>query len=281
MSRLHVLASAALLSSLASLTAAGGGDTYSSTIVGGRETADGSPPTTNLAIGVVANANTPKNQPVVNGGPMRMVRSTNGTLTQIEVEVTQTFDGDETDIAITWRHRLGGSIWSQISTLVSTLPNGQASDVIGFDIGDRLSIVAPQDGIACGAEWEFVSGFLEGTFVNGESGSFDFEYGDAGFESPDPTSLFKTTFFPRFLIQNGVPFDFSPPSSMTFNFTLRLLEPACMGDLNEDGQVDAGDLGLMIAVWNTDGSPVGADLNGDGDVSSADIGLLISRWGPC
>lgn len=74
MSRVHVLATAALLSSLTSLTAAVGGDTYSSTIVGGLEPADGSPPTTNLAIGVVANANTPKSQPVVNGGPMRMVR---------------------------------------------------------------------------------------------------------------------------------------------------------------------------------------------------------------
>lgn len=280
MRMLFALASTLLLPGIA-IAAPDSEDTYSSCIVGGREPADGSPPTTNLAIGVVANGNTPKNQPVVNGGPTRMVRSTNGSLTQLEVEVTQEFDGDETNIAITWRHRLGQSIWSQIGGLVSTLPNGQQSDVIGFDIGDRLSIEAPFDGIACGAEWEFVSGFAEGTFTNGDSGSFEFTYGDGGFESPDPESLFKTSFFPRFLIQNGVPFTFSPPSSMTFNFRLRLLEPDCMGDLNDDGRVDSADIGLLIAVWGTDGEPVGADITGDGDVNSADLGLMIALWGDC
>lgn len=264
---------------LATSATAVGDDTYSSVIVGARENPDGSPPTTNLAIGVVANANTPKNQPIVNGGPTRMVRATNGTPTQIEVEVTQTFDDDETYIAITWRNRLGGSIWGQIASLVSSLPNGQQSDVIGFDIGDRLSIEAPFDGIDCGAEWEFVSGFCEGTFTNGSSGEFDFTYGDGGIESPDLESLFKTTFFPRFLVQGNFPF--SPPSSITFNFRLRLVEPDCLGDLNGDGQLNSADLGLLIALWGTDGSPQGADLNGDGNVDSADLGLLVAFWGDC
>lgn len=56
----------------------------------------------------------------------------------------------------------------------------------------------------------------------------------------------------------------------------------CSGDLNLDGIVDAGDLGLLIGAWDTDGSIVdGSDLNDDGIVNAADLGLLIGAWGVC
>jgi hypothetical protein len=56
----------------------------------------------------------------------------------------------------------------------------------------------------------------------------------------------------------------------------------CPGDLDQNGEVDASDLGLLIAAWNTDGSIFeGSDINGDGIVSAADLGLLIGAWGPC
>jgi hypothetical protein len=56
----------------------------------------------------------------------------------------------------------------------------------------------------------------------------------------------------------------------------------CTGDLDGNGEVDASDLGLLIAAWNTDGSIVeGSDINGDGIVNAADLGLLIGAWGPC
>ncbi len=50
-------------------------------------------------------------------------------------------------------------------------------------------------------------------------------------------------------------------------------------DLNGDGVVDSGDLGLLIAAWNAPG-PNPADLDGDGSVGPADLGILISAWGP-
>ena len=74
-----------------------------------------------------------------------------------------------------------------------------------------------------------------------------------------------------------LPFDFSPPSAITFNFKLRIVEEDCLGDLNHDGQVSSADLGLLIALWGTDG----ADLNQDGQTNSADLGLLVAFWGPC
>ena len=60
------------------------------------------------------------------------------------------------------------------------------------------------------------------------------------------------------------------------------IDPACSGDLDDDGQVDAGDLGLLIGAWDTDGSTVpGSDIDGDGQVDAGDLGLLVGAWGPC
>lgn len=53
----------------------------------------------------------------------------------------------------------------------------------------------------------------------------------------------------------------------------------CPADLNGDGIVDGGDLGLLIGDWGAAGGP--ADLNGDGIVDGADLGLMIGAWGPC
>ncbi|MCH2161201.1 MAG: PA14 domain-containing protein [Phycisphaerales bacterium] len=53
----------------------------------------------------------------------------------------------------------------------------------------------------------------------------------------------------------------------------------CPGDLNGDGQVQADDLGLLLAAWGPGSGP--ADLDGNGDVNGADLGLLFAAWGLC
>ncbi|MBL9141922.1 MAG: hypothetical protein JNK53_08660 [Phycisphaerae bacterium] len=54
----------------------------------------------------------------------------------------------------------------------------------------------------------------------------------------------------------------------------------CAADLNSDGIVNGGDLGILLAAW---GPCKGcqADLNGDGTVGGADLGTLLGAWGPC
>ena len=54
---------------------------------------------------------------------------------------------------------------------------------------------------------------------------------------------------------------------------------SCPGDLDGDGEISGGDLGLLLAVWDTDDAD--ADLDGDGTVSGGDLGLLLSGWGFC
>ncbi len=57
----------------------------------------------------------------------------------------------------------------------------------------------------------------------------------------------------------------------------------CPGDVTDDGKVDAADLGILLALWNTDGGTYGdtLDINGDGTINASDIGLMLSVWGDC
>ena len=56
---------------------------------------------------------------------------------------------------------------------------------------------------------------------------------------------------------------------------------SCIGDLNGDGVVGSPDLGVLLSLWGTDGTPIGADINGDGVVNASDLGPLLVAWGPC
>jgi hypothetical protein len=55
----------------------------------------------------------------------------------------------------------------------------------------------------------------------------------------------------------------------------------CLGNLTKDNQVNAADLGILLAVWGDSAQFPAADINGDGHVNAADLGLLLSNWGPC
>ncbi|MFO0874046.1 MAG: LamG-like jellyroll fold domain-containing protein [Phycisphaerales bacterium] len=50
-------------------------------------------------------------------------------------------------------------------------------------------------------------------------------------------------------------------------------------DLNGDGIVDGGDLGILLGAWGPVPSGSVADLNADGVVDGADLGALLSQWG--
>ena len=54
-------------------------------------------------------------------------------------------------------------------------------------------------------------------------------------------------------------------------------EADCSSDLNADVRVDGGDIGLLVAGWNTPNY----DLNGDGNTNGADLGFLLLAWGEC
>ena len=47
------------------------------------------------------------------------------------------------------------------------------------------------------------------------------------------------------------------------------------GDLNDDGDIDGYDLGMMFSQWGMDGV---ADFNSDGIVDAEDLGILLTNW---
>ncbi len=50
-----------------------------------------------------------------------------------------------------------------------------------------------------------------------------------------------------------------------------------LGDLNDDGVVDAADLAIMLGSWGASGA---ADLDGNGMVDAADLAILLGAWSP-
>ena len=54
-------------------------------------------------------------------------------------------------------------------------------------------------------------------------------------------------------------------------------EPESPADLNGDGYIDGGDLGLLLAGWGRSGS---SDINGDGTTDGGDLGILLAEWSP-
>jgi hypothetical protein len=54
--------------------------------------------------------------------------------------------------------------------------------------------------------------------------------------------------------------------------------PECTGDANNNGVVDAADLGLMLGSW---GQASAFDYNGDGTTDGADMAVVLAAWGPC
>lgn len=54
---------------------------------------------------------------------------------------------------------------------------------------------------------------------------------------------------------------------------------ACTGDLDGNGVVDGGDLGVLLGAFG--GSGTCADFDGNGEVNGADLGILLGAWGDC
>ncbi len=55
----------------------------------------------------------------------------------------------------------------------------------------------------------------------------------------------------------------------------------CLADLNGDGVVSGGDLGLLLNAWGPTAPSGAGDVNHDGLVDGADLALMLNSWGFC
>lgn len=61
-----------------------------------------------------------------------------------------------------------------------------------------------------------------------------------------------------------------------------ILLPCSAADFDGNGQIDGGDIGVLIAAWGQcPESSCPWDLNLDGTVNGTDLGLFLNYWGPC
>jgi hypothetical protein len=85
--------------------------------------------------------------------------------------------------------------------------------------------------------------------------------------------------------QGDVPPFLAPVHSVAVGWfhVVAMVDPStCTGDLDRNGTIGGGDLGLMLGSWGTvPNYPFPADLSGNGIVDGADVGLLLGNWGPC
>ena len=56
-----------------------------------------------------------------------------------------------------------------------------------------------------------------------------------------------------------------------------IVPPACDGDLDHSGTVDASDLAVLLGGWGTGAG----DVDGNGTTDAADLGILLGAWGTC
>jgi len=56
------------------------------------------------------------------------------------------------------------------------------------------------------------------------------------------------------------------------------IRAGCPADLDDNQDVGAGDLAILLAGWGADGA---SDLDGDGETGSGDLAVLLAAWGPC
>jgi hypothetical protein len=91
--------------------------------------------------------------------------------------------------------------------------------------------------------------------------------GDGNIEEPTPFDLDGN---PRFANGNGLGGD---------EVDMGAYELQCAADLNDDGCVDHGDLGILLADWGCTGGDCPGDADCDGDTDHSDLGILTGNWG--
>jgi len=76
----------------------------------------------------------------------------------------------------------------------------------------------------------------------------------------------EVVFFTEAPIANG--------ASYTIDWVYSI-EIELWGDINDDGDIDGNDLGMLFSLWGMDGE---ADFNSDGIIDSQDLGILLTNW---
>jgi hypothetical protein len=166
--------------------------------------------------------------------------------------------------------RFDGEAWS----VVGEPFNGSISDLASFDDGSGTMLYASgsfTNGAGDGLELPRIARFEDGAWTGvggGTSGNVDVMLPVELAEGP---ALLVGGFFST--VGNGV-------GSSSVGLWQGCAAPVeCVGDLDESGGVDSGDLNLVLGGFGCVGQGCAGDVDGDGDTDSADLNAVLAAFG--
>ena len=185
-------------------------------------------------------------------------------------------DGLQTDSGKVDFYQLLGGDW--------TLQSSFDGDAFGSEAQFGVSVAMENDVAVVGSRYGTIDG---GGSSTGAVSTFRLQNGDwlRGIDVVSPDVGFEAEFGWQVSLSGdralvGAPYDSNPIPQSGGAFLLEGLDSGCggiPGDLNGDGHVNGGDLGLMLSSFGPcDGCL--ADLNGDNIVNGGDLGLLLVAW---
>ncbi|MCE9619356.1 MAG: hypothetical protein K8R92_05565 [Planctomycetes bacterium] len=172
------------------------------------------------------------------------------------------------------------SVYSNINTdygrrYFLDLPEGAG---VNLEAGDYYFAIAGEDsGSATGSMGQFY--YAENAIPQQSPTSFRPAYwGNNAIElSGSSWGRFAAVASPTYVVQTGDNPDkfYKPAVKWKGQFA-----PACFGDLDGSGEVDGGDIGLVLLDFGPCPS-CPTDLDGSGEVDGGDIGLVLLSFGAC
>ena len=173
--------------------------------------------------------------------------------------------------------------------------NASGDALASFQFGESVLVVAADD--ADGMDVTFddlvISGLIDGQhtvalFSNGGLGNaITLERTNSFIQPARVSHLLVGPLYDIIGIRNGIA-GFMTDSSLDprevflgiYNRTILL--PCTAADFDGNGQIDGGDIGMLIAAWGPcPGGGCPWDLNLDGLIDGTDLGLFLNYWGPC
>ena len=162
--------------------------------------------------------------------------------------------------------------------------------------GGSTTLVSPlldvegTDGIISYARWFFdsqTSDRLQTYISNDDGNSWTFVHETTGTGSAWETVSFTMGSYIETTSQMRIAFVAEDAGTASIveggidNFQLEIITcgNVCLGDIDDDGEVDVSDLLTIIAAWGSD-DPL-ADVDGDGIVGVSDLLTAIGNWGSC
>lgn len=159
-----------------------------------------------------------------------------------------------------------------VPSLVVSPTSGPIGTVITINLTPQTAEFALDDATAT-VEWTGVYNPVVGS----PSSSFTVDYSAS---EVDISGMWQAKIVLGGGVMSGDPLIDNLDNVGVLSGTLRLIrDPVCLGDVNNSGQVNTADIGILIAAFGQTGPGLAADVNGDESVDTADLGLLIANFG--